>query len=79
MSASPPAPVSKRAQRIHDAVLEVDGVVAVRVWELTDRVEIGVVVSHASSATDVLRRVSEVTDAMRAPDESWDVGLLTES
>ena len=79
MSDPPRPPLSKRAQRIHDAVLEIDGVVGVRVWELPDRVEIGVVASQGSPATDVLRRVTEVTDSMRSPDETWDVGLLTES
>ncbi len=70
---------SKRAQRIEDAVLEVEGVVRVQVWELPDRIEIGVAVSRADTATDVLRRVTEVTDALRSPDETWEVGLLTEA
>lgn len=69
---------ARRAQRIEEAVLEVEGVVGVRVWELPDRVEIGVAVSRAESATDVLKRVLEVTDSLRSPEESWEVGLLTE-
>jgi hypothetical protein len=69
---------SKRAQRIEEAVLEVDGVVSVRVWDLVDRVEIGVVPSQTEAAGDVLRRVVEVTEAMRAPDEVWEVGILTD-
>ena len=49
--------VSKRAKRIEQAVLEVDGVVAVRVWELPDHVEIGVVPGRASRnpQSEVLR------------------------
>lgn len=68
---------SKRAQRIEEAVLEVEGVVRVQVWELPDRVEIGVAVSKADAATDVLQRVTEVTEALRSPEETWEVGLLT--
>ncbi len=69
---------ARRAQRIEEAVLEVEGVVGVRVWELPDRVEIGVSVSRAEAATDVLKRVLEVTDALRSPEETWEVGLLTD-
>ena len=67
---------SRRARRIEEAVLEVEGVVWVKVWELADRIEIGVVPALSEAATDVLKRVSDVTDAMRAPDEVWEVGLL---
>jgi hypothetical protein len=69
----------KRAQRIEEAVLDIEGVVGVRVWELPDRVEIGVSVSRADTATDVLKRVLEITDAMRSPEETWEVGLLTDA
>ncbi len=70
---------SKRAQRIEEAVLDVEGVVGVRVWELPDRVEIGVAVSRADAAPDVLQRVVEVTEALRSPEETWEVGLLTDA
>ena len=50
----------------------------VRVWELADRVEVGVHVAPNDAATDVLQRVREVTEAMREGDEIWEVGLLTE-
>ena len=73
------ANTAKRAQRIEEAVLDVEGVVAVRVWELSDRVEIGVSVSRADTATDVLKRVMEITDALRSPEETWEVGLLTDA
>ena len=71
-------PSTRRSRRIEEAVLEVDGVVGVQVWELSDRVEIGVHVAPIDAATDVLQRVREVTEAMREGDESWEVGLLTE-
>jgi hypothetical protein len=69
---------SKRRERIEEAVLDVDGVVRVRVWELPDRVEIGVVVAVGAAAADVLKRVTELAEAMRAIDEVWDVGLLND-
>lgn len=57
-------------------MLEVEGVVGVKVWELPDRIEIGVVPAFADAATDVIKRVLDITEALRAPDEQWDVGLL---
>jgi hypothetical protein len=33
---------TRKSRRIEEAVLEVDGVVGVRVWELSDRVEVGI-------------------------------------
>ena len=71
--------LSKLATGFEEAVLDVEGVVSVRVWELPDRVEIGVRVARSEVPTDVLKRVLEVTDAMRSPEEVWEVGLLTES
>ena len=58
--------------------MEVDGVVGVRVWELSDRVEVGIRVAPIDAAPDVLVRVREVTEAMRDGEEAWEVGLLTE-
>lgn len=72
-------PPTRRSRRIEEAVLEVDGVVGVRVWELADRVEVGIRVAPIDAATDVLARVREVTEAMREGDEVWEVGLLTEA
>jgi hypothetical protein len=69
---------SRRGRRIEEAVLEVEGVVAVRIWELRDRIEIGVVTAVADAAGDVLKRVMDVTEALRSPDEVWEVGLLTD-
>lgn len=80
MSEGPPPPTaSRRARRIEEAVLELDGVAAVRVWELPGRVEIGVHVAPNSTPADVLPRVTELTSAMREGDEVWEVGLLTEA
>jgi hypothetical protein len=79
MSDAPPTRASRRAQRIEEAVLELDGVAAVRVWELPGRVEIGVHVAPSSTPSDVLPRVTELTSAMREGDEVWEVGLLTEA
>src|SRR5437763_311262 len=42
---------SKRTRRIEEAVMEIDGVVGVRVWELPDRVEIGVVVAPSGGGS----------------------------
>jgi hypothetical protein len=72
------ASTSKRGRRIEEAVLEVDGVVRVRVWELPDRVEIGIGVAMGDAPNDVLKRVLEVAEAMRNVDEVWDVGLLSD-
>nr|BAL57076.1 hypothetical protein HGMM_F46H12C25 [uncultured delta proteobacterium] len=69
---------TRRSRRIEEALLEVEGVVGVRVWELPDRVEIGLLVAPNEPPTDVLQRALEVTEALRAPEEHWDVGLLTE-
>lgn len=77
---SEPGPAAaRRARRIEEAILEVDGVIAVRVWELPGRVEIGVRVSPADTVNDVLRRVDEYIDALRDGDEVWEVGILSES
>jgi hypothetical protein len=74
-----PAPTpARRAKQIEDAVLELDGVVAVRVWESGSQVEIGVRVGPVDGVTSVLHHVQELVDAMRAPDEEWSVGLLSE-
>ena len=78
MDPTEPPPSTRRSRRIEEAVLEVDGVVGVHVWELADRVEVGVRVAPNDAATDVLQRVREVTEAMREGDEIWEVGLLTE-
>ncbi len=59
--------------------MALEGVRRVRVWELGERVEIGVDVSPGDTAADVLHRVREATEAMRGPDEEWDVGMLAES
>lgn len=69
---------SRRARRIEEAILELEGVAGVRVWELPGRVEIGVRVAPSDSHTDVLVRVHELASAMREGDETWDVGVLTE-
>lgn len=69
---------ARKARRIEEAVLEVDGVAGVRVWLLGDRVEVGVRAAPHGAATDVLTRVVEALDALRAPDDLWEVGLLTD-
>ncbi len=69
---------SRRARRIEEAILEVEGVAGVRVWELPGRVEIGVRVAPSDTPADVIVRVNELTTAMHEGDESWDVGVLTE-
>jgi hypothetical protein len=69
---------SRKSRRIEEAVLEIDGVVGARIWELPDRVEVGIRVAPIDAASDVLQRVRELIDAMREGDERWEVGLLTE-
>lgn len=69
----------KRLRRIEEAILELDGVVGVRVWELGGRVEIGVRVAPSDTPADVLNRVHELADALREGEETWDVGLLAEA
>jgi hypothetical protein len=69
---------TRKGRRIEEAVLEVDGVVGVRIWELPDRVEVGIRVAPIDAASDVLTRVRELIEAMRENDERWEVGLLTE-
>ena len=71
-------PQTRKGRRIEEAVLEVDGVVGVRIWELSDRVEVGIRVAPIDAAPDVLQRVRELIEAMREGDELWDVGVLTE-
>ena len=73
-------PQTRKSRRIEEAVLEVDGVVGVRIWELPDRVEVGIRVAPIDAASDVLVRVRELIDAMREGenDERWEIGLLTE-
>lgn len=70
--------LSRRARAIEDAVLDVDGVAGVRIWELPKRVEIGILVAPFNGAIDVLQRVLEVIEALRSPDEEWDVGVLSD-
>lgn len=69
---------SRRARRIEEAILELEGVAGVRVWEMPGRVEIGVRVAPCDTPADVLARVTELTTAMHEGDEAWDVGVLTE-
>ncbi|MDO9022154.1 MAG: hypothetical protein Q8S73_34410 [Deltaproteobacteria bacterium] len=71
-------PQTRKSRRIEEAVLEVDGVVGVRIWELPDRVEVGIRVAPIDAASDVLQRVRELIEAMREGDERWEIGLLTE-
>lgn len=70
--------ISRRARRIEETILELDGVVGVKVWELPGRVEIGVRVAPSDTPNDVLTRVTELTAAMREGEELWEVGVLTE-
>lgn len=79
MSDSPAAPNPKRTRRIEEAILELDGVTFVRVWPLATGFEIGVRVAPIDTPSDVLKRVRELTEALREGDERWDVGLLAES
>lgn len=74
----PSAAASRRSRRIEEAILEVEGVIAVRIWELPGRVEIGVRVSPADTAPDVIKRVREHVEALREDEEAWDVGVLAE-
>ena len=69
---------SRRLKQIEDAILEVDGVVEVRVWETGPQVEVGVRIGPIDGVTSVLHRVQELVDALRSPDEEWAIGLLTE-
>jgi len=79
MDGSTPTPTSsRRARIIEEAVLEVDGVAGVRVWELPRRIEIGILVAPFDAATDVLQRVNEVIEGLRSTDEEWDVGVLND-
>lgn len=78
MSEAEGTQVSRRARRIEEAILEIEGVAGVRVWELPGRVEIGVRVAPSDTPADVIVRVHELTSAMREGDEAWDVGVLTE-
>jgi len=71
-------PPSRRKRRIEEAVLEVEGVIEVRVWDLPERVEVGVRLSVSSGAAEVLARVAEVVDALREEGEDWAVGVLTD-
>lgn len=81
MSDGPGTPntASQRARRIQEAILEVEGVAAVRVWELPGRVEIGLRVAPSDTPADVIARVTELTSALREGEESWDVGVLAEA
>jgi hypothetical protein len=74
----PTATLSRRARAIEEAILDVGGVASVRVWELPQRVEIGIMVAPFEPPVDVLRRVGEIIEALRSPDEDWDVGLLND-
>lgn len=73
-----PPSMTLRAKRIEEAVLDVDGVVSVRVWELPGHVEIGVRTAPIDAPPDVLQRVREVVDSLRESEDSWGLGLLTE-
>jgi hypothetical protein len=59
-------------------VLELEGIVTVRVWELPNHVEIGVRVAPSDTPADALKRVHELVDALREGEELWSVGLLDE-
>lgn len=76
---NPPHTTSPRARRIQEAILELDGVAAVRVWELPGRVEIGLRVIPSDTPADVIARVTELTSALREGEETWDVGVLVEA
>jgi hypothetical protein len=69
---------TKRARRIEEAILEIEGVVKVQVWELPNHVEIGVRVAPSDTLPDVLTRVHELIDALREGEEVWEAGILTE-
>jgi hypothetical protein len=62
---------------LEEAVLEVEGVIEVRVWDLPERVEVGVRLSVSSGAAEVLARVAEVVD-VREEGEDWSLGVLTD-
>lgn len=78
MDPSGTATPGRRVRQIEEAVMLVDGVLRVRVWEMGAKLEIGVEVAPQDAVGDVLHRVREATEAMRGPEEEWDVGVLTE-
>jgi hypothetical protein len=75
----PPQVPSERSKRISDSLLQVPGIVEVRVWEMgSSRVEVGVRVSPGRGAHEALRRAQEATTPLRQPGETWHFGLLSE-
>jgi hypothetical protein len=80
MPQTPPPVPTERAKRVTDSLLQVPGILAVRVWEVgTTRVEVGVRLAPGQSAHDVLRRAREATDPLRQQGETWHFGLLSEA
>jgi len=67
-----------RLRRTLELVYNVEGVVAVRVWQWPGRVAVGVRGGATTVPAELIRRVEAAVAAMREPDEAWDFGILDE-
>ena len=79
MDANPRPEVPQAVRRILEVVYGVEGVVAARVWQSPNRVEIGVMGGAGTSPVDLLRRVEVAVVGLRQPGVTWDFGWLQEA
>lgn len=68
-----------RLRRTLELVYSVEGVVAARIWEWPGGIAVGVRGGHATTPSDLVRRVEAAVAGLREPEEAWDFGILDES
>jgi hypothetical protein len=70
---------SARLERTLELVYSVEGVVAARIWQWSDRVAVGVRGGMATSPAALIRHVEHAVAGLREPGEVWEFGILEDS
>ena len=70
---------SARLERTLELVYGVEGVVAARIWQWSDRIAVGVRGGWATSPGTLIRHVENAVAGLREPGEVWEFGILEDS
>jgi len=70
---------SARLERTLELVYSVEGVVAARIWQWSDRVAVGVRAGVATSPAALIHHVESAVAGLREPGEVWEFGILEDS
>jgi hypothetical protein len=68
-----------RLERTLELVYGVEGVVAARIWQWSDRIAVGVRGGMTTSPSALIRHVEHAVAGLREPGEVWEFGILEDS